>query len=82
MDKCTRLHVLLTEYDEAAHIANEKRWSYEDGLAEGEKSGIIIGSIKVCKDLGLTDQETRDKISAMNPVEPNLLDELMDRYWN
>lgn len=31
--------MLLSEYDEAAHIANEKRWSFE----YGEQRGIIIG---------------------------------------
>lgn len=29
------LDMILTEYDEQAHIANEKRWSYEEGIEKG-----------------------------------------------
>lgn len=31
------LNMILTEYDEQAHIANEKKWSYEDGIEKGVK---------------------------------------------
>lgn len=32
------LNMILTEYDEQAHIANEKKWSYEDGIKKGVKT--------------------------------------------
>lgn len=36
------LDMILTEYDEQAHIANEKRWSFEEGLDTGIRKFIEI----------------------------------------
>ena len=35
--------LILSEYDEQKHIENEKRWSWEDGKAEGVKLGKAEG---------------------------------------
>lgn len=69
--------MLLSEYDEAAHIANEKRWSFEDG----EQRGIIIGEIKAYKKMGVSRQETRDMISSGTRLEDSVIDDLMKTYW-
>jgi len=37
------MHSILREYDEQSHIANEKKWSYEDGYNEGRELGYSEG---------------------------------------
>ena len=38
--------MLLSEYDEQAHIESEKRIAREEGIEEGKKEGIQEGMIK------------------------------------
>lgn len=41
--------MLLTEYDEQAHIKNEREIAYEDGREEGIKEGIKEGEARLSK---------------------------------
>lgn len=35
--------LILTEYDEQAHIKKEKDWSRQEGRIEGKQEGLIEG---------------------------------------
>jgi len=79
------MNMLLTEYDEAAHIANEKRWSFEDGMTlgeeRGEERGIIIGLIKAYQRQGFSQEAAYSLILEDYPKDNNLVKETMAKYW-
>ena len=57
--------VILTEYDEALHVENEKRLSFEQGVAQGLEQGIKA----------LIQDNLEEKISPQR-----ILEKLMDRF--
>lgn len=76
--------MILTEYDEQAHIANEKRWSYEDGHNDGEKQGLDKGiqiMIQSCQKLGHDYETIRLQLKDGFQLSDQEADDKMDRYW-
>lgn len=61
--------MILTEYDEQVHIANEKRWSFE----EGERKGLDIGIrkfVKISIKNNMTEDEILENLTVEYALEP------------
>ncbi len=61
-------------------IDYEKRDSYEDGLKDGFKNGIIA-TINICKSLNLDRAQTKDKIVEQFSITEEQADEYLNLYW-
>ena len=61
--------VILTEYNEALHVENEKRLSFEQGVAQGLEQGLEKGIKALIQD------NLEEKISPQR-----ILEKLMDRF--
>ena len=73
-------YMLLTEYDEQAHIEYEKEISYEEGKEEGISQGIVV-LINICQDFGVSKEETRRKIIEKFALEEMKANEYIKKYW-
>ena len=56
--------MLFTEYDEAAHIKNEKKISYEEGLEEGREEKLRENIKAIMKSLNLSADAAMDALSV------------------
>ena len=72
--------MLLTQYDEQAHIEYEKELSFEAGKEEGIKEGIIA-VIKVCQSLGVSKTDTQKRLLSDFVLTENTANEYIQKYW-
>lgn len=76
--------MLLTQYDEQAHIEYEKELSFEEGKEEGIKEGIckgIVAVINTCKSFGLSKEETEKRIAEDFTLEETKAHAYIEKYW-
>ena len=68
--------MLLTQYDEQAHIEYEKELSFEEGLSQG-----IIAVIKTCKSFGASKPDTIKRIITEFSLDECKATEYIEKYW-
>ena len=68
--------MLLTQYDEQAHIEYEKELSFEEGLNQG-----IITVIKTCKDFGVSKADTHKRLLSDFALAETKATEYIEKYW-
>ena len=68
--------MLLTQYDEQAHIEYEKELSFEEGLSQG-----IITVIKICKDFGASKADTHKRLLSDFTLTETKATEYIEKYW-
>ena len=68
--------MILTEYDEQAHIEYEKELSFEEGLSQG-----IIAVIKTCKSFGASKPDTIKRIITEFSLDECKATEYIEKYW-
>lgn len=74
------LDMILTEYDEQAHIANEKRWSYEDGRKDERENAIQI-MIQSFQKLGHDYETVKLQLKEGFQLSNQEADDKMNQYW-
>ncbi len=72
--------MLLTQYDEQAHIEYEKELSFEEGKEEGLKEGIIA-VIRTCKSFGASKDDAQLRITNDFLLEEAHALEYIEKYW-
>ena len=80
--------MLLTQYDEQAHIEYEKELSFEEGKEEGIKEGIkegiskgVVSVIKTCKAFGISKTEAEKRIAEDFELEKDEAYAYVEKYW-
>ncbi|MDO4169420.1 MAG: hypothetical protein Q4D45_05900 [Lachnospiraceae bacterium] len=73
--------MILTEYDEQAHIANEKRWSYEDGR-EDEREECIRIFIEFALEEGISKEKILQKIENKFDLKPEKAKKYIENIKN
>ena len=68
--------MLLTQYDEQAHIKYEKELSFEEGLKKG-----IIATIKACKSFGANKTDLQNRLIKDFSLEESEAIEYIEKYW-
>ena len=68
--------MLLTQYDEQAHIEYEKELSFEEGFEKG-----IIATIKSCKSLSANKTDVQSQLITNFSLEENEANEYIEKYW-
>ena len=68
--------MLLTQYDEQAHIEYEKELSFEEGFEKG-----IIATIKACKSLGANKTDIQSQLIKNFSLEESKANEYIEKYW-
>lgn len=68
--------MLLTQYDEQAHIEYEKELSFEEGFEKG-----IIATIKTCKSLGVNKTDVQSQLLKNFSLEESKANEYIEKYW-
>ena len=81
--------MILTQYDEQAHIEYEKELSFEEGKEEGIKEGIkegiskgIVAVINTCKSFGISKTEVEKKIIEDFGLEISEARAYIEKNWN
>lgn len=72
--------MLLTQYDEQAHIEYEKELSYEEGKEAGREEGIAV-LIRACKSFGASKAETEERIREDFSLDITEADVYLEKYW-
>ena len=67
-------NMLLREYDEAAHIANEKKISFEDGLEDGRRQVLLL-VIQDDLNSGLSKEDIMTKLITRYQIPPEKAEE-------
>lgn len=76
--------MILTQYDEQAHIEYEKELSFEEGKEEGIKEGIgkgVAALIKMCKDFGLSQSDAEKRVAEEFALESAEARAYVEKYW-
>lgn len=68
--------MLLTQYDEQAHIEYEKELSFKEGFEKG-----IIATIKTCKSLGVNKTDVQSQLLKNFSLEESKANEYIEKYW-
>lgn len=68
--------MLLTQYDEQAHIEYEKELSFEEGLTQG-----IIAVIKTCQSFGANKTDTKNRLLTDFSLTESKALEYIETYW-
>ena len=68
--------MLLTQYNEQAHIEYEKELSFEEGLEKG-----IIATIKSCKAFGADKTDVHNQLIKNLSLEESKALEYIEKYW-
>ena len=68
--------MLLTQYDEQAHIEYEKELSFEEGFEKG-----IIATIKTCKSLSVNKTDVQSQLIKNFSLEESKANEYIEKYW-
>jgi len=68
--------MLLTQYDEQAHIQYEKELSFEEGFEKG-----IITTIKVCKSFGANKTDMKNQLIENFSLEESVANAYIEKYW-
>jgi len=72
--------MLLTEYDEQAHIEYEKELSFEEGREEGREEGIKA-LIRTCQKYKASKLETCREIVANFEIDETEANICIEKYW-
>ena len=72
--------LILTEYDEQAHIKKEKDWSRQEGLVEGISEGISVGKQQLTELYRLLIQEGRMDDLKKATEDSDFQDKLLKEY--
>lgn len=70
--------MVLREYDEAAHIANEKKISFEDGFKDGLRDGeqrILLVMIQEDLEHGISKEDITAKLVNQYQISPERIEE-------
>jgi len=76
--------MILTQYDEQAHIEYEKELSFEEGKEEGIKEGIskgVVAVINTCKSFGISKIEAEKRITEDFSLEETEAHAYIEKYW-
>jgi len=76
--------MLLTQYDEQAHIEYEKELSFEEGKEEGIKEGIskgVVAVINAYKSFGVSKSEIEKRITEEFGLREADAHMYMETYW-
>ena len=73
--------MLLTQYDEQAHIEYEKEISYEEGRADGEKNGEIKGVIETYYEFGIEKVDALKKLTEKFQLEEDVVAAYIEKHW-
>lgn len=76
--------MILTQYDEQAHIEYEKELSFEEGKEEGIKEGIskgVVAVINTCKSFGISKIEAEKRITEDFSLEVTEAHAYIEKYW-
>ncbi len=76
--------MLLTQYDEQAHIEYEKELSFEEGKEEGIKEGIskgVVAVINTCKSFGVSKNAAEKRITEDFGLEETEAHAYIEKYW-
>ena len=73
--------MLLTQYDEQAHIEYEKEISYEEGRADGEKNGEIKGAVGTYCECGIEKSDALGKLMDRFQLTEDVADAYIEKYW-
>ncbi len=71
---------MLSEYNEALHIATEKKISYQEGI-EHEKREAATPLISFCRDMGLNKNDTLEKLLSVLKLDTTAAQKIIDEYW-
>ena len=78
------MNLILTEYNEQNHIANEKQISKEEGLREGMEQGIESGIqilIESYREIGVSKEDTMKKVQTKYDLSNKSVTEYFSKYW-
>ena len=68
--------MLLTQYNEQAHIEYEKELSFEEGFEKG-----IIATIKACKSFSANKTDVQSQLIKNFSLEESEANEYIEKYW-
>lgn len=72
--------MILTQYDEQAHIEYEKELSFEEGKEEGISKGVVA-VINTCKSFGISKIEAEKRITEDFSLEVTEAHAYIEKYW-
>lgn len=82
---------MLSEYNEALHIATEKKISYQEGYNEGiehekkitesERHNAAKALIGFCRDMGLNRNDTLEKLLSVLKLDTAHAQKIVEQYW-
>jgi len=82
------LEVLLTEYNEEETREYLRREAIEEGLKQGLEQGLEEGlkqgiktNVEICRELGLSKEETYERISSKYILGADEIQKYVDQYW-
>lgn len=74
------LEVLLTEYNEEETREYLRREAIEEGWEGGLEQGLRV-MIETCQDMGLSPEETSERIARKSSLEEQKIQKYVEMYW-